>query len=87
MSLAILTALFVLDTGGQKYEWTHLVIIVSTCIALVSGVIFYFYERDYAREPIFPVKLLTSYVVVTSYALLLLQNFAQTAVSIPGWEE
>ncbi|OAL50141.1 MFS general substrate transporter [Pyrenochaeta sp. DS3sAY3a] len=80
MSLTILTALFVLDTGGQKYEWRHPVIIASTCIAVISGLIFYFYERDYASEPIFPVKLLTSYVVVTSYALLLLQNLSQTAL-------
>lgn len=82
MSLAIFTSLFVLDSGGQIYAWNHLIIITSACIAIAGGVAFYVYERFYANEPIFPVQLLTCYVVVTSYAILLLQNLAQTAVSI-----
>ncbi|PSN71462.1 putative major facilitator superfamily transporter [Corynespora cassiicola Philippines] len=80
MSLTILAALLVLDTGGQKYAWTHPVILSSFCLTIVSGISFALIERYWAREPIFPLQLLTRYVVVTSYISLLLQNFAQSAL-------
>lgn len=80
MSITIFTALFVLDTGGQKYAWNHPVVVTSACVAVVGAGTFVLYERFLAKEPIFPVQLLTRYVVVTSYGILLLQNFSQTAV-------
>jgi predicted neutral ceramidase superfamily lipid hydrolase len=82
MSVTILSTLFVLDVGGQKYAWTHPILVASGCVALVGAITFYIWERFFAKEPIFPVQLLTRYVVVTSYGILLLQNFAQTAVSV-----
>lgn len=82
MSITILSTLFVLDVGGQKYAWSHPLLIASGCIALVGAATFYFWERLFAKEPIFPVQLLTRYVVVTSYGILLLQNFSQTAVGV-----
>lgn len=81
MSIAILTALFVLDTGGQKYAWKHPIVISSACIAIISAGAFCLFEKFCAKEPIFPIQLLTRYVVVTSYGILLLQNLSQTAVS------
>lgn len=83
MSLTILTVLLVLDTGGQKYPWMHPIIILSSCLAVASGVAFYLVERYWATEPIFPLHLLTHYVVVTSYMILSLQNLAQSAVKLP----
>jgi hypothetical protein len=82
MSITIFTALFVLDTGGQKYAWKHPIVVTSACVAIVGAGTFVLYERFFAREPIFPVQLLTRYVVVTSYGILLLQNFSQTAVRL-----
>jgi hypothetical protein len=81
MSITILTALFVLDTAGQKYASKDPTIIVSACVAVIVAVSFSVYEKYGAKEPIFPIQLLTRYVVVTSYGIMLLQNFAQTAVS------
>jgi hypothetical protein len=81
MSITILTTLFVLDTGGQKYAWSHPIIIASACIAAVGAIGFWMQEKHGAKEPIFPVQLLARYVVVTSYGIMLLQNFSQTAVS------
>lgn len=80
MSITIFTALLVLDTGGQKYDWNHPVIVTSACAAVIGAGTFVVYERYFAKEPIFPVQLLTRYVVGTSYGILLLQNFSQTAV-------
>ena len=80
LSLTILTALFVLDTGGQMYSWKHPIIIACACTALVGGMAFFLVEKYCATEPIFPIQLLTRYEVVTSYAILLFQNFSQTAV-------
>jgi hypothetical protein len=81
MSITILTALFVIDTGGQKYAWDHPIVIVSGCIAVVGAGVFVGYERFGAKEPIFPVQLMTNYVVVTSYGILLFQTLSQMAVS------
>ncbi|KAI4954926.1 hypothetical protein J4E86_006236 [Alternaria arbusti] len=80
MSITIFTALLVLDTGGQKYDWNHPVIVTSACAAVIGAGTFVVYERYFAKEPIFPVQLLTRYVVGTSYGILLLQNFSQTAL-------
>jgi hypothetical protein len=82
MSLAILSTLLVIDMGGQKYDFSHPFIIISIIIAVVSTITFLVTEKFYAKEPIFPLHLLTHYVVVTSYMTLFLQTFAQTAVSV-----
>ena len=81
MSFTIFTALFVLDTGGQLYPWSHPMIISLVCLSLLGGVLFFLFESFKAKEPIFPVQLLSNYVVVTSYAIIMLQNISQTAVS------
>lgn len=81
MSLTIFTALLVLDTGGQKYPFTHPIIIVSSCFAVSGGIVFCLVEKFWAKEPIFPLHLLVHYVVITSYTNLSLANMAQTAVS------
>ncbi|KAF2245268.1 MFS general substrate transporter [Trematosphaeria pertusa] len=80
LSLTILAALLVLDTGGQKFPWSHPIIIASACVAAVGGVAFCLVERYWAKEPIFPLQLLTHYVVVTSYTIVSLQALAQTSL-------
>ena len=81
MILTILSALLVLDTGGQKYAFSHPIIIASICLAGVGGVAFCLVEKYWANEPIFPLGLLANYVVVTSYTILSVVNLSQTAVS------
>ncbi|KIW00575.1 hypothetical protein, variant [Verruconis gallopava] len=80
LSLTILSALIIVDMGGQKYPFSHPIIISAMVTFAVAGVIFLVTEDRYAKEPIFPLHLLSRYVVVTSYAVLFLQNFAQTAL-------
>ncbi|KAH7396957.1 putative major facilitator superfamily transporter [Phaeosphaeria sp. MPI-PUGE-AT-0046c] len=80
MSSTILSALFTLNMGGQKYAWTDPILIVSGCVAVVGSMVFLVWERSFAKEPIFPVGLLTRSVVITSYSILLYQNLAQTAL-------
>jgi hypothetical protein len=80
LSAAILTALLMLDMGGQKLPWTHPVIIACGCAAVVCAACFGLVEAYWATEPIFPLNLITHYVVITSYSILTLQNIAQTAV-------
>lgn len=81
LSFTILFSLVVLDMGGQKYSFTHPFIISAIVIAIVSGVGFVITEKYYAKEPVFPLQLLCHYVVITSYSIMFLQTFAQTAVS------
>lgn len=81
MSATILSLSFILDMGGVKFAWLSPVILILGCVAVVCAVGFYLVERSWAKEPIFPLHLLSCYDVVTSYTLILLQNASQTAVS------
>lgn len=76
LSITILGALGVLDTGGQKLPWSHPVIIGLGCAAVICAIGFAFTEKFWAAEPIFPLRLMTHYVVCTSYLMLTLQNLA-----------
>jgi hypothetical protein len=80
LSVTIFTALFTLDSGGQNYAWSHPIVVSSGCVAIVAAVSFSLFEIYFAKEPIFPVELLARRVVATSYGILLLQNFSQTAL-------
>ena len=81
LSITILSSLFVLDSGGQKYAWKSPIILSLVCVAVVGGISFCFLEKYFAKEPIFPIQLLRRYEVITSYTILTLQNLSQTAVS------
>ncbi|KAH6676218.1 major facilitator superfamily domain-containing protein [Halenospora varia] len=80
LSSTILTTLLVLDMGGQKLAWTHPIIIACACTAVISTILFALAEKHWAKEPIFPLSLLTHCVVITSYSILTLWNIAQTAL-------
>lgn len=82
LSFTILGALALLDLGGQKLPWSHPAVIGSGCAALICSIGFVFTEKYCASEPIFPLRLMTHYVVCTSYLMLTLQNLAIMEVSL-----
>lgn len=80
MSLTILPVMVAFDMGGQKIPWDSPVIIGLFAASLGSAVLFCLTERYWAKEPIFPLRLLSHYVVVTSYLQLAIQTAIQVAV-------
>lgn len=76
MSLTILSSLTVLDLGGQKLPWTHPIVLAAIIAAVVCWIGFIVVEKFFAAEPIFPLHLVTHYVVLTSYVMLAMQNVA-----------
>ncbi|KAK4939554.1 hypothetical protein LTR10_020160 [Elasticomyces elasticus] len=80
LSSTILGALTVLDLGGQKLPWSHPAVIGAGFAAAICSVGFFFTEKYFAAEPIFPLRLITHYVVCTSYLMLMLQNLAIMAM-------
>lgn len=83
MSLTILPVLLAVDLGGKNTAWNSPVIIGLLAGATGCGVLFFITEKYLAREPVFPLKLLGHYVVVTSYLQILIQSAIQTAVGVP----
>jgi hypothetical protein len=80
LTLTILATLFVLDMGIQKYGFHSPIVLWSIVVAIVSAIAFVIIEKR-AAEPIFPLSLLSHFVVITSYSVLGLQIIAQMAVS------
>jgi hypothetical protein len=81
LSIAILSALLVFDMGGQKVPWTSPVVLGLASTSMASATVFALVESNYAREPIFPLRLLKHVGVVLPYLLLMLANASQTAVN------
>jgi hypothetical protein len=84
LSLSTLSALVAIDIAGQKHGVSDPSILYMAVIAVVSGLTFLIVEKYYAKEPIFPLHLISHYTVITSYAIIFCQNFSQTAVSNLG---
>lgn len=84
LALTIVAFLLVLDLGGQKLPWSHPVIWILLTSSIALGIIFLFVEGFVAKEPIFPLKLLTQRDVVTAYLVAALQAGAQYGVH-PLW--
>lgn len=82
MSLTILPVMLALDMGGQHIPWSSPFMIVLFSISAVSAIVFCLVESYWATEPIFPLKLLGHYVVVTSYVQFAIQTAIQVAVSV-----
>ncbi|KAI9848175.1 MAG: hypothetical protein M1837_000849 [Sclerophora amabilis] len=82
---AVVTFLLALDLGGQRLPWSSPVVIVLAAVSPVLATGFLFYEGRFARDPIFPPRLLVKRDVATSYALASLQVAAQFAMmfSVP----
>ncbi|GAB7355427.1 hypothetical protein MBLNU459_g5939t2 [Dothideomycetes sp. NU459] len=80
MSITLVCILLALDMGGEKYPWRHPLIIGLFVGAIVSALVFCLVEKFWAKEPIFPLSLLSHYVVATSYAILTIQTAIQVAL-------
>ncbi|KAH8646182.1 major facilitator superfamily transporter [Xylariales sp. PMI_506] len=73
----ILTLLLPIEIGGQWVPWTHPVIASLFVAGAILLSLFAWVEANWAREPIFPLKLLASRNVVLVYIVLVCQVAAQ----------
>ena len=80
-SVSIFCGLLVLTLAGQRMPWTSTTILLLFGASLVTGNLFLIVEGFWAKEPIFPLRLLVCRDVVTSYINLGFQSGAQMAVS------
>ncbi|KAL1311511.1 hypothetical protein AAFC00_001634 [Neodothiora populina] len=80
MSLTVLPMMLAFDMVGQEISWQNPVLLGLLGGAIVSGVCFCLTERYWAKEPIFPLKLLGHYVVVTSYVQIVIQTAIQVGL-------
>ena len=67
---------FILETGGRQYAWTSPTVIgmaIGFAVALVIFVI----SANIVAEPIFPLRLLRKWAVLSNYAIALLQVMLQ----------
>ncbi|MCJ1236560.1 hypothetical protein MMC14_004541 [Varicellaria rhodocarpa] len=80
LALAIVGFLITLDLGGQKFPWSHPVIWILFASSAVLGLLFLLVEAYWAKEPIFPLRLLIHWDVVTAYLVAGFQIAAQLAV-------
>ncbi|OCK73579.1 putative tetracycline-efflux transporter [Lepidopterella palustris CBS 459.81] len=79
-SISIVCGLLVLELTGQRLAWNEPKILVLLGASLVSGHCFLLVEAFWAKEPIFPLRLLRNRDVVTSYINLGFQSGAQIAM-------
>jgi MFS family permease len=80
MSLTILSAMLILDMGGEKIPWTSPIIVILAIITVIGGLLFYSIEKYWAKEPVFPLRLLSHKDVVLDYFLLAVQIASQLPV-------
>lgn len=80
MSATILSAMLILDLGGEKVRWSSPLIAALAGVTLFSGTLFYVVEKNFAKEPIFPLRLLSHRAVLLSYLTLAVQTASQMAV-------
>lgn len=83
LSTTLLCFLLALDMGGDKFPWEHPLIIGLSIGTVISAGLFSLTEQYWAKEPIFPLRLLGHYVVITSYTILIIQTAIQVAVRSP----
>ncbi|KAF7940449.1 uncharacterized protein EAE98_000576 [Botrytis deweyae] len=80
LSVSIVCGLMVLDLGGHRMPWTDLKLLSLLGISVAAGIIFFLVEGFWAKEPIFPLRLLRNRDVLTSYVNLGFQSGAQMAM-------
>lgn len=84
LSTSIFPLLLLLDSGGQSFAWLSFPTLALGGTSILSGLMFSLVESRWAAEPIFPLRLLTNYNVMTSYLGIAVQNASQLAVqSLP----
>lgn len=84
LCLTIFAACFVIDMGGQKVAWDSPILITIIVLGAVSALCFVISAKR-VKEPIFPLRLLTHYDIVTNYLIVLFQVMVQISlmVSVP----
>jgi hypothetical protein len=80
LSTTILSAMLVLDMGGEKVPWSSPLIFILVGSSITAAAFFYFIEKYWANEPIFPLRLLSHRPVVLDYGLQMVQVASQMAV-------
>jgi hypothetical protein len=83
MCAMIVTFLLPLSMGGVQIPWAHPAVGSLFGMSAVLAILFGYVEMKVAKEPIFPLYLLGRRDVILPYAILALQNIAQTFVSPP----
>ncbi len=81
LSVSIVCGLLVLELGGKRMLFTHPTILSLFGASLVTGNLFLLVEAFWAKEPIFPLRLMLNRDVVASYTNLGFQTGAQMAAS------
>ena len=79
LCFAILAGCFVLDAGGEKYAWNSSALITVITSGIVSLALFVV-TASKVSEPIFPLRLLKHYGLVTNYLIVLLGVFTQLSL-------
>jgi hypothetical protein len=82
MCTTLITFLTPLSIGGNQVPWSHPLIAALFVASCVFGLLFSYVELRRANEPIFPLALLMRRDVVFPYAIIFLQNIAQTFVGL-----
>jgi hypothetical protein len=82
LSLSIVSGLLVLDLCGQRMPWTDPKMLLLLGASVIALNVFVFVEAAWAKEPIFPLRLLLNRDVITSYVNMGFQTGAQGAVSL-----
>lgn len=85
LAVTMISFLLPFELGGTKVPWSHPLIPGLLIASPVFGVLFVLTESRLAREPIFPVHLLTSRNIVAGYLISAAQAAAQLGLmySIP----
>lgn len=81
LCLAILCLCLVLEIGGSKVPWTSSTIFVAAGISAVAGAAFVL-NASRVPEPIFPLRLIAHYDVVTNYLIVILQCVLQMSLTL-----
>jgi len=88
MSGTIITFILATDMPRRGVSWGSPVVILLLITSVILGTFFVLFEQKYAREPIFPPRLLFERNVASSYAIIALQIAAQMSMlfSIPLYQ-
>ncbi|KAA8573503.1 hypothetical protein EYC84_005088 [Monilinia fructicola] len=80
LSVSIVCGLLVLDLGGHRMPGADLKVLLLLGVSVATGSLFILVEGFWAKEPIFPLRLLRNRDVLTSYINLGFQSGAQMAM-------
>ena len=80
--IATIAFLLALEIGSKNMMWTSPITIAPSIAFVVASGSFIYIERNWAKEPIFPVHLMKHRDILTVYPVAILQASAQMAVCL-----